>query len=157
MSWSSVAEWMIKSTPNVLRAAVVVVLLSLVLWAATVVSLAFISGRQLEAWGLKIEEYKSPAVQKCAILAGTAHEVVGINADALSGLNTQILLLREKISSNRSRGNEINNAQGYASVADRYRSEADEFQKQVDQLLLKQDDITKDRLKFRDDLRASCS
>lgn len=147
MTGSAFAE-IVRSTPNTLRAIIVLVLLFVLIVTVVVAAIAALAGQKVQAWVLQIEEYRAPDVQKCSLLVAGLPDLRNLNTDAINTLSSQITQLTGFVSANQARANEINNSAGYAAVADRFRGEASEFQKQIDELRARQNEIIQNRQKI---------
>src|ERR1700674_567811 len=93
----------IRSTSNAIRALVIIVLLGVIVGVIVIFSVLAIKGRGFQIWQVKVEEYRPPQVQTCAILVAALDKAGTHNSDIAGHLNARIMQLTATISANQTR------------------------------------------------------
>jgi hypothetical protein len=153
MNW----DYIIASTPNTLRAFIMVVLLGLIAMSVTVLSLAVWKGQGFQAWGLKVDEFRLPDAQKCASLVEAVPLTNRTNDEVFAQLSTQITQTLALIDKHKVEENRIRAGTSFFSVADSHRDEAEKHRKDLEALRAKQSEIIKSRADVAAAVVASCS
>jgi len=85
-------NYIIKTTPGLIRAAIILVLTGVIVLFAIMIALAVFRGTPLKfgLGGIEIGEYRSPDVQKCATLTASLSEFSHFDENGLEKTGSQI-------------------------------------------------------------------
>lgn len=158
-------DWnaLIQSTPATLRAGAIVVLLGLFSVAIVVLSVAVWKGRGLEAWGLKIAEYRPPSVQLCESLTTASDKANASNENALAAMLREVAQKEEAASKKFREAFEVeveggkNGLSSFSKEAEALRARAKELWSDVTTLRNRREEIIGNRLLLADTLRKTCA
>jgi len=148
---------LVNSTSNLVRGTVVLLLSGVIVLLAIALAGAIIKGQKLQAWGLVIEAYQSPDVQKCAAATNALQHVNTLNQDSLNLLSAQLINANATADKYTNSAADINNRGGYSSVADGYRDQVKLIQKDVAELHKKQNEIIDSRTKVAEAFQTTCA